>query len=173
MSEKLLSPITGLSESKLALATAIASDVLSGKTFYSGDKELKTGTMTNRGAWGTTVAAGGSITIPAGYHNGSGRVTATYGSSSISAYGGSVTASAAGWYVGIAAAGRTKNDYNPDPSYSTNGSSVTVHAKVSTGNDKGGYGYLVMSVYLAVGQYLSLSTGGGTYANSNIIYMGR
>lgn len=35
--------------------------------------------MINRGAWGTTVAAGGSITIPAGYHNGSGKITAGSG----------------------------------------------------------------------------------------------
>ena len=35
----------GLSNSKLKLATATASDVLNGKTFYSGDKTLKTGKM--------------------------------------------------------------------------------------------------------------------------------
>ncbi len=80
MPENLLSPITGLSESALALATAIASDVLSGKTFYAGDKDIKTGSMTNRGAWTGSVAAGSSITIPAGYHNGSGKVTASSGS---------------------------------------------------------------------------------------------
>lgn len=35
---------TGLDDSKLASATATEADVLSGLTFYSGDKELKTGT---------------------------------------------------------------------------------------------------------------------------------
>lgn len=45
MPENLLEPITGLSESKLSQATASSSDVLSGKTFYAGDKELKTGTF--------------------------------------------------------------------------------------------------------------------------------
>lgn len=35
----------GLSNSKLALATAMAADVRSGKTFYSGNKTLKTGAM--------------------------------------------------------------------------------------------------------------------------------
>lgn len=34
----------GLSNSKLALATALVSDVAAGKTFYAGDKALKTGT---------------------------------------------------------------------------------------------------------------------------------
>lgn len=34
----------GLSKSKLALATATVADVASGKTFYAGDKTIKTGT---------------------------------------------------------------------------------------------------------------------------------
>lgn len=43
----LLNPAAGgLSNAKLALANAAASDVLSGKKFYSGDKTLKTGTFT-------------------------------------------------------------------------------------------------------------------------------
>ena len=40
-----LSEATGLSASKLGQATATEGDVLVGKTFYSGDKTLKTGTM--------------------------------------------------------------------------------------------------------------------------------
>ncbi len=77
MPDNLLEPITGLSITKLEKATATSSDVISGKTFYAGDKNLKTGTMVNRGAWGTTVVAGGSVTIPAGYHNGDGVVTSS------------------------------------------------------------------------------------------------
>ena len=38
----------GLSNSKLAEATATEADVLNGLTFYSGDKELKTGTLTTK-----------------------------------------------------------------------------------------------------------------------------
>lgn len=89
------------------------------------------------------------------------------------AVGSSIVASEEGWYVGVAAATRTKGDYNPNPSYSTNGSNATVHAHVSTGNDSGGHGYLCVSVYLKKGQFLSLSTGGGTYANANIVYLGK
>ena len=48
MSENLLAPSTGLSNSKLESANAQASQVLAGKTFYAGDKNLKTGTMTNQ-----------------------------------------------------------------------------------------------------------------------------
>ena len=32
--------------------------------------------MTNRGAWSTSISPGGSVTIPAGYHNGGGSVSA-------------------------------------------------------------------------------------------------
>lgn len=56
---------------------AAAADVLHGKTFYSNSYTKHTGTMTNHGA--VTPAAlnpGGSYAIPAGYHNGNGKVTA-------------------------------------------------------------------------------------------------
>ena len=53
---------------------ATTSDVLTGKTFYSGGSK-KTGTMTNQGAWSTTKTSNGDVPIPAGFHNGSGKVT--------------------------------------------------------------------------------------------------
>ena len=53
---------------------AATSDVLTGKTFYSGGSK-KTGAMTNRGAWSTNKTSNGDVPIPAGYHNGSGKVT--------------------------------------------------------------------------------------------------
>ena len=33
--------------------------------------------MPNRGAWGTSISPGGSVTIPAGYHSGDGKVRAS------------------------------------------------------------------------------------------------
>ena len=45
MPDNLLIESTGLTSSDLSLATAIPSDVRSGKTFYSGDKNLKSGTL--------------------------------------------------------------------------------------------------------------------------------
>lgn len=48
MPTNLLAPSTGLSNSKLESANAQASHVLAGKTFYAGDKNLKTGTMVNQ-----------------------------------------------------------------------------------------------------------------------------
>jgi len=55
---------------------AVVSDVLSGKTFSNANNVGLTGTMTNNGAVTQTIQPGGSYTIPAGYHNGSGTVSA-------------------------------------------------------------------------------------------------
>ena len=78
-----------LSSSNLANATATTGDVLPGKTFYSGNEDLKTGTMISRGAWGATIAPGTSTSVPAGYHNGGGKVTAS-ASSGILEFGVSI-----------------------------------------------------------------------------------
>lgn len=56
---------------------AIASDVLKGKTFSSASGSSVEGTMPDNEAWGATLAAGETITVPAGYHNGKGTVTAS------------------------------------------------------------------------------------------------
>ena len=58
---------------------ASTSQVLSGRTFYGSNYTKQTGTMPNRGAVTNTITTqGGSYTIPAGYHNGSGKVTASF-----------------------------------------------------------------------------------------------
>lgn len=57
--------------------TASKADVLTGKrtvTTDSGD-EVVEGTMPNRGAVSHSLALNGTYTVPAGYHNGSGKVT--------------------------------------------------------------------------------------------------
>ena len=54
---------------------ALPAEVLSGKTFTN-DNGAQTGTMTNNGAVSQTLSAGQSYTIPEGYHNGNGVVTA-------------------------------------------------------------------------------------------------
>lgn len=61
--------------------------VLNGQTYYNTDAKTKRiGTMPNRGAVSRSLAINGSYTIPAGYHNGSGKV-----SQSIPTQGGSTT----------------------------------------------------------------------------------
>lgn len=92
----------GLSGSKLAAASADVSDVLAGKTFFAGSKEIGTGTMPNRGAWGTTYT-GLDVTIPNGCHNGAGKVSVDGGNKG--AWSASVDAGASisvpkGWHNG-------------------------------------------------------------------------
>lgn len=55
---------------------AATSDVLSGKTFYSNSTQMQTGAMTNNGAVTQALDCGDSYTVPEGYHNGSGTVSA-------------------------------------------------------------------------------------------------
>ena len=55
---------------------ATAGDVLAGKTIVDATGKEVEGTMTNQGAKTAALDAGGSYTIPAGYHNGQGKVTA-------------------------------------------------------------------------------------------------
>lgn len=76
MADTMISAGGGLSKMKLALATAAESDVLSGKKFYAKDKIIKEGRMPNRGSWGTSLSPGGVATVPSGFHDGGGRVSA-------------------------------------------------------------------------------------------------
>lgn len=66
-------PLTGT----LALSgNASDGQVLSGQTYYNTDAKTKRiGTMPNRGTVNQSLAINGSYTIPAGYHNGNGKVT--------------------------------------------------------------------------------------------------
>lgn len=60
------------------VGTAVAADVLSGKTFTNASGVGLSGSMTNRGAVSKSITPSASTqtyTIPKGYHNGSGKVT--------------------------------------------------------------------------------------------------
>ena len=63
----------------LPTGDAVEANVLAGKTFSNTQGTGKTGTMVNRGAVSQTIQPGGSYTIPEGYHNGSGTVSAVNG----------------------------------------------------------------------------------------------
>lgn len=73
----------GLSNGKLEMATAVPDEVLAGQTFYAGDKDIKTGSMPNNGAWSTTLTPGNSVTILQGYHNGGGNVSVRANASAV------------------------------------------------------------------------------------------
>lgn len=61
----------------LDVVTAAAADVVAPKVIVGPDGEPVTGTMIDRGNWNSTeLAAGASVTIPAGRHGGGGKVTA-------------------------------------------------------------------------------------------------
>ena len=68
-----------------ATGTTSADKVLAGETFSTENDTDLSGTMPNKGAVTSNLNCGGSYTIPKGYHNGNGRVTATSLSSQTSA----------------------------------------------------------------------------------------
>lgn len=74
---------TGYDVSKV---TANAGDVLTGKTIVNSSGNVINGTMPNRGAISTSIGINGSYTIPAGYHNGSGRVSQSITTKSAQTY---------------------------------------------------------------------------------------
>lgn len=60
----------------LDVVTAKAGDVLSGKVIVDKDGNPITGTLINNGAVSAALNCGASYAIPAGYHNGNGKITA-------------------------------------------------------------------------------------------------
>ncbi|WP_124065739.1 hypothetical protein [Clostridium sp. E02] len=87
----------------LDVINATAPDVLAGKVIVDKQGEPLTGTMPNRGAVKPNLNAGGSYTIPAGYHNGGGKVTANSLASQTSGNvdAGSMLSGRSGWVNGV------------------------------------------------------------------------
>lgn len=67
----------GYPEVAIPVGSAPASAVLAGNNFTSAEAGVNVGgSMPNRGNWGKAINPGGVATVPSGYHNGSGQVTA-------------------------------------------------------------------------------------------------
>lgn len=109
---------------------AVEANVLSGKTFSNALGTGKTGSMTNNGAVSQTIAPGASYTIPEGYHNGSGVVSASQGLDSLFWFSGDSYTSAIvnqEYLVKIASSGT--------PPVPSNVTGFTVTETVATGTD--------------------------------------
>lgn len=72
----------GSGSTDLSFVTATASDILAGKTGADSSGNPVNGSMTNQGAWSTTKTSNGDVPIPAGFHNGSGKVSVNVSTSS-------------------------------------------------------------------------------------------
>ena len=127
---------------------AAASQVLSGVTFTSENGAKIAGTMPNQGAKTAALNAGASYMIPAGYHNGSGKVTANSLASQTqaNAVAGDILTGNTAWVNGVMVTGTMPEKGTWNGTYS--GSDVTIpnghHSgtgKVSvSGGNKGAWG---------------------------------
>lgn len=107
--------VTAKSLDSQTQASAAAGDILKDKTAYVNGSKV-TGTMANQGAKTASLNCGGSYMIPAGYHNGSGKVTANSLSSQTGVQSGKTAISSGavrsgyeGWVNGSRVTGNMAN----------------------------------------------------------------
>ena len=134
-------------------ATAVASEVLIGKTAYARGSKV-TGSMINNGAiTGTIAAKAGVYTVPIGYHDGSGKVgiDSTEQSKII----------AANIKKGISILGVT-GTCEPSSSVTAQAKTVTPSTTKQTVLPEAGYDYLSQVVVNAIAYVESTNSAGGT-----------
>lgn len=129
-------PLTGTLE---LTGNAADSQVLAGKTYYNTDaKSKRTGTLINRGAvLPGGLNAGGSYTIPEGYHNGAGKVTANSLASQTdgTAVAGDMLSGKTAWVKGSKITGNVVNQGAKTASLNCGGS-YTIPAGFHNGSGK-------------------------------------
>jgi len=120
----------------LDVVTAGVGDVLAGKVIVGADGEPLTGTMANRGAVSQALNAGGSYTVPAGYHNGSGSVTANSLSSqtSATAAAGQILSGYTAWVNGSKLTGSIASLAGQTITPSASQQTISSSGKYMTGN---------------------------------------
>lgn len=149
--------------------TATAANVLKGKTFFVDSYTAKTGTMTDNGAVSQSLNAGGSYTIPAGYHNGSGKVTANSLSSQTAgtAVAANILTGKTAWVGGSKLTGSM-----PTPSSSSNITLTTSDPrKIVLGKDDSGTsgGYWVTANSDGTSRVCTAIPTAGYYSTSDLI----
>jgi len=94
-------------------ATAKSNEILTGKTAWVNGTKI-TGTMANQGAKSTTLNPGGSYTIPAGYHNGGGKITVSSlaNNTSANASADQILSGRTAWVNGVMLTGTMANRGN-------------------------------------------------------------
>ena len=141
-------------------ATAADGDVLSGKTYWK-DGAKRTGTMTNQGAKTAALNAGGSYAIPAGYHNGSGRVTANSLASQTSANAAAaqIRSGYTAWVNGVKIAGNIASMGGQTITPTASQQTISCSGKYMTGNIvvKG-----IPSNYVPIGGWTAFLNGAST-----------
>ncbi len=118
--------------------TATVTDVLSGKTFINNSGEILTGTMANQGAKSASLNAGGSYTIPEGYHNGSGVISANSLASQTdgTATSGNILSGYAAWVGGVKITGTMPNIGAVTQTLTTQGGQYIIPAGYHNGSGK-------------------------------------
>ena len=121
----------------LSFLTIGASDILSGYFSINVDAEKLTGVMTNQGAKTSSLNAGGSYTIPAGYHNGSGIISANslLSQTNADATTGDILSSQTAWVNGSQLTGSMANQGSKSTSLNASGS-YTIPAGYHDGTGK-------------------------------------
>ena len=142
--------------------TATSSDILSGKISTDNQGNQITGTMTNHESVSQSLNCGGSYTIPAGYHNGSGIITANSLSSQTAgtAIASNILKDQTAWVNGSKLTGTMVNNGAVAPTALADGGSYTIPAGYHNGSGK------------VTAQSLATMTSSGTITNANQILSG-
>lgn len=123
---------------QLPSGNAAEAQVLAGYTFSNASGVGKAGGMPNRGAVTAGLNAGGAYTIPAGYHNGAGKVTAAALSAqtSATAAAGNITAGKTAWVNGRKVTGTGADNATQ---YNAGVAAADARVNPSSTNYKSGY----------------------------------